>query len=651
MNLRQKLLLLALVALVLPLSSWLLLRELEGFLRAGQQQALQATASTIARSLDGKLQQVAAANANDLLVSAGGDTAIDGYFSYWPAASAYWNTYASDDGELQLKLAARSNGRQLWLALIVSDHSPVRENLAIQGAMDGFELNLFGQQGMTGFKIAAAATGPFTLNSNQHSQISGYWLDNFDGYQVELLVPLKMAVSGLSLRLVDVDDPGVRLISREINLKRLQLAQPQTEIAAQIKSLLGAGQSAWLLDNNDNIRARASGGDIQSASQQQSNWVQRVVHDLMSKQLPSSHSISGTAPRLPAEFEAVGWTRDASTAQLINAVSVPVSSAGQIVGSLQMQAVADDLLLLSNNALLRIVGISLLAMVIIMLAMYLFAGRLSARVRKLNQAVNRARERPHVDPDLPLLEDRDELGELARSDARLLQAVREYNQYLQTLASKLSHELKTPLVIVRSSLENLSRDPSDPKAAIYISRAQEGSDRLAGILRAMSDASRLEQSIAVADTEDFDLAALLTQSTAAYAQIYPQYQIECELDQSALHINGAPELLAQALDKLVDNAVSFSGPDDLITLGMRSSGPVEIFVRNTGSSLPDEMQDSLFESLVSLRTRSRDGVPHLGLGLYLVKLIAQAHHGKASARNLKDKQGVEFTLTLPKLAP
>ncbi len=647
MNLRQKLLLLALVALVLPLSSWLLLRELEAFLRAGQQQALQATALTIARSLQGELNELARADENDLLVSDGNDIAIDGYFTNWPAAPGYWKQYASDDGKLGLKLAVRSNGTLLWLAIAVTDQTPVRENLAIQGAMDGLEMNLFGHQGMTGFRIVSAATGPITLNSNQHSQISGYWLDKFDGYQVELVMPLKMAVSGISLRLVDVDDSDVRLISREIRLQRLQLAFSQADIATQIKSLLGAGQSAWLLDRTGNIRARASGEAVVSAPRQAS-WVERAIHNLMSKQLPASGGTPANLARFPDGFTSNGWTRNTGTAQMINAVSVSVLSDGETVGSLQMQAVSDDLLLLSNKALVRIVGISVLAMLVIMLAMYLFAGRLSVRVRKLNQAVNRARERPQDDPDLPLLNDNDELGELARTDAGLLQAVREYNQYLQTLASKLSHELKTPLVIVRSSLENLSRDPADPKAATYISRAQEGSDRLAGILRAMSDASRLEQTIAVADSESFDLAAMLTQSAEAYAQIHPDRRIECVLDQPVCHIHGAPELLAQALDKLVDNAVSFTGPEDQITIGLRNTAEgLQIFVRNTGSSLPAEMQDSLFESLVSFRSQTRNGVPHLGLGLYLVKLIAEAHQGLAVAHNLENNAGVEFQLRLP----
>ncbi|NND58145.1 MAG: hypothetical protein HKN57_12950, partial [Xanthomonadales bacterium] len=59
------------------------------------------------------------------------------------------------------------------------------------------------------------------------------------------------------------------------------------------------------------------------------------------------------------------------------------------------------------------------------------------------------------------------------------------------------------------------------------------------------------------------------------------------------------------------------------------------------------LQERLFDSLVSLRHK-RGKEPHLGLGLYIVKLVAVAHNGRVSARNLPDGQGVEFPLELPR---
>jgi len=112
-------------------------------------------------------------------------------------------------------------------------------------------------------------------------------------------------------------------------------------------------------------------------------------------------------------------------------------------------------------------------------------------------------------------------------------------------------------------------------------------------------------------------------------------------------IKCAPDLLAQALDKLVDNAVSMSGEDDEVTITVQSvDNRYELAVRNTGSRLPDELQERLFDSLVSLREKRGAG-PHLGLGLYIVRLVTAAHNGSVSARNLPAGEGVEFLITLP----
>jgi signal transduction histidine kinase len=68
-------------------------------------------------------------------------------------------------------------------------------------------------------------------------------------------------------------------------------------------------------------------------------------------------------------------------------------------------------------------------------------------------------------------------------------------------------------------------------------------------------------------------------------------------------------------------------------------------VRNAGPRLPAEMEGRLFESMVSVPAAA-SGVPHLGLGLYIVRLIARFHRGTASAANVEDPEGVEMSVRL-----
>ena len=225
-----------------------------------------------------------------------------------------------------------------------------------------------------------------------------------------------------------------------------------------------------------------------------------------------------------------------------------------------------------------------------------------------------------------------------------------YTDYLQTLASKLSHELQTPLAIVKSSLDNLDHQNLPEASLPYLERARDGAGRLGGIVRAMSESSRVERAIASAEAEDFDLRALVSGCAEGYRVLAGARALRVSLPASPLPFHGAPDLIAQALDKLFDNARSFSAEDGWISITLEDSG-AEVILRmaNSGPLLPQAMQDRLFDSLVSLRERSARGVgetPHLGLGLHVVRLVAELHKGQASAANLADATGVEFGLRM-----
>ena len=74
---------------------------------------------------------------------------------------------------------------------------------------------------------------------------------------------------------------------------------------------------------------------------------------------------------------------------------------------------------------------------------------------------------------------------------------------------------------------------------------------------------------------------------------------------------------------------------------------VVLTVANDGPLLPADMQDRLFESMVSVREGGGSAGPHLGLGLYIVRVIAQFHRGTARAENRADGSGVVITVTMP----
>jgi signal transduction histidine kinase len=100
------------------------------------------------------------------------------------------------------------------------------------------------------------------------------------------------------------------------------------------------------------------------------------------------------------------------------------------------------------------------------------------------------------------------------------------------------------------------------------------------------------------------------------------------------------------LDKLVDNAVSFSAEGDEIAVALSFDGDeTRIDVTNPGPPLPERMRTQMFDSMVSMRPHKDN--KHLGLGLYIAKLIAEGHGGHIEADNIEG--GVRFSVLLPLL--
>jgi signal transduction histidine kinase len=183
-------------------------------------------------------------------------------------------------------------------------------------------------------------------------------------------------------------------------------------------------------------------------------------------------------------------------------------------------------------------------------------------------------------------------------------------------------------------------------ARAYLERARQGSERLNAILIAMGAATRVEEAIGSAERVSFDLVAVLESAVAAYRGAFPERSFRTELPAEPVQLRGAPDLIVQMLDKLIENAVDFSAAGALIIVRLRlDSQAALIEVDNPGPPLPAQVQGQLFESLWTSRAGA-DSQPHFGLGLYIVRLIAEFHGGEASAANLPDGSGVRFAVRL-----
>ncbi|MBO9664404.1 ATP-binding protein [Dokdonella sp.] len=663
MSLRFKLLLVALSTLALPWAGWQFVRQAESLMRQGQEQALLAAAGMLAKALEARRVELPPAGPVLYVQRADEPIIVDGYADDWSALRPYAQALGPRGDPQKLRVLLARQGGDLYLLAEVRDATRARADARDPrvSISDYVDLGLTQDGETRRYRLASAAPGGFDAPADGGGgalpdHLAGAWQEDGSGYRIELKLPRGVRPQRIGLvvhdsavaggdaaearSLLDYDEDAARAL------------RPLVPEHARARLIAADG---WLLADAGRLDAPASlRGEKVSAF---AGWVYR---NLIAPTLGGSRELDGDAPRIDAAevwqalsgVPATSW-RSASTDVVVLTAAVPLGGADGTRGALVLEQATRALPQAVDRAVSALSSIAFAVAALFIIVTAFGIGILVARIRRLRAAVERlAKPDSRIDSQsLPLLEDRDELGDLARSFRKLLDEVAAYTDYLRTLASKLSHELNTPLAIVKSSLDNLEHQALPADARSYLSRARDGADRLGAIVRAMSEANRIERAIAAAEAEDFDLRAVVAGCAESYRALAAPRALRLQLPSTPAPFHGAPELIAQALDKLFDNACSFTPADGWIALSLSRSedgATTTIRLANSGPLLPATMQERLFDSLVSVRERaSRAGeAPHLGLGLYVVRLVAELHRGSAAAGNLADGGGVEFSLIM-----
>jgi len=238
--------------------------------------------------------------------------------------------------------------------------------------------------------------------------------------------------------------------------------------------------------------------------------------------------------------------------------------------------------------------------------------------------------------------------EVAARTLELTASNRKRIVWLETMARFLRHELKNSTVGVKTSLDLIERRASrNQPIDVYLGRARKSMANMNTLLTSAGDASTLEATLYQEPRHRLDLSALIRYEIDQYRSIYPETTVIADC-QDEIFVLGNDSRLVQMLDKLVSNAVEHADDRTPVTVSLKKPGnEAQLMVSNEGVALPKD-KERLFDLFVSLRSPERKTGDNCGLGLYIVRLVAESHAGYLESRDIGGgRVGAVFTVTLP----
>jgi two-component system phosphate regulon sensor histidine kinase PhoR len=240
--------------------------------------------------------------------------------------------------------------------------------------------------------------------------------------------------------------------------------------------------------------------------------------------------------------------------------------------------------------------------------------------------------------------------------AATMRAERQANRLKSDFIANVSHELKTPLSLIRMFGEMLAtgRTKTPDNAKEYAQIITRESERLSRLIDNVLDFARIERGKAAYSFAIGDLGEVLSRALDVY-----RYRLEREQMKLDLHI--ADELPPVRIDEsamtlvvmnLVDNALKYAADGKEISVAVtQEGGQVRLTVSDRGPGIPTDERERIFDRFYRGKGVRGRPVRGSGIGLSLVKHIAQAHGGKVTVEAREDGKGSTFTVWLPVAPP
>jgi two-component system sensor histidine kinase ChvG len=327
--------------------------------------------------------------------------------------------------------------------------------------------------------------------------------------------------------------------------------------------------------------------------------------------------------------------------ETIVSVAVPIQRFRAVQGVLLLSTQEGDIDAIIASERFALLQVFLVAAAVMIVLSLFLAGAIAGPVRRLAEAAERVRWGTKSRQEIPDFTDRaDEIGHLSGALRDMTRALYNRIDAIESFAADVAHELKNPLTSLRSAVETLPLARSDDSQKRLMSIIQHDVRRLDRLISDISDASRLDAELARADAEPVDMARLLDAvvSVANERRRDGDPLIGLKVDphprgRDAFLVLGHDSRLGQVFNNLIDNARSFSPPDQPVRVTLRRrKSDVEIVVEDSGPGIEPHALDRIFERFYTDRPEQGFG-QNSGLGLSISRQIVEAHRGTIRAEN------------------
>ena len=208
---------------------------------------------------------------------------------------------------------------------------------------------------------------------------------------------------------------------------------------------------------------------------------------------------------------------------------------------------------------------------------------------------------------------------------KIIKPLEENDLRQKQFVSDAGHELKTPIAVMSSNLELLSRDVGEDNQ--WLQNIQYENERMGALVRELLDLSHAESG--TLPQEELDLSTLVEGETLPFESIAFEEGLTLESDiAQGISVQGNPGQLRQLTAILLDNAISHSEGGSTVDIKLTPDRHQAVLtVTNFGPEIPQDQREKLFERFYKTDVARTEDGGHYGLGLAIAKAIVQAHNG------------------------